>query len=569
MNGSAPVDGDRSQPASIHVWAPLAKTVALRMKGSDLPMIRDEFGTWRAEVRGDLHDLDYEFVVDGSALPDPRSPSQPQGVHGASRFVDHAKFRWNDGGWQPPPLRSGVIYELHVGTFTPEGTFESAIARLDHLVGLGITHVELMPVAEFPGDRGWGYDGVDLYAPHHAYGGPEGLKRLVDACHQRGLAVLLDVVYNHLGPDGNYLSKFGPYLTDRHQTPWGQAINLDGEGSCEVRRFLMDNALMWLRDYHFDGLRLDAVHALFDSSAVHFLEQLAREVDQLEAALGRTLVLIAESDLNDPRIVQRWEAGGYGMGAQWSDDFHHAMHVCLTGERHGYYSDFSGARDVKKALEKAFVYDGRYSRYRERAHGRPAVGVPEYRFVICLQNHDQVGNRAAGERSSQLMGREGLLTGAAVLLTAANVPMLFQGEEWGASTPFQYFTAHTDAEMARSVSEGRRREFTSFGWRPEEVPDPQSPSTFERSKLNWPELDKEPHRTVLEWYRALIRLRRSLNGSAAHIQLDGADTLHIERGPVSVTARLEAHQPWVEVRLEAERVLNTQEAESTEMSAAI
>jgi len=367
----------------------------LEIGNQQLPMRPDKGGWWSIETELAVPGVDYAFVLDqGNPLPDPRSPSQPNGVHGRSRIIDQGSFRWSDEYWNPPPLSSAIIYELHIGTFTPAGTFEAAIERLPHLTGLGVTHIELMPVAEFSGDRGWGYDGVDLYAPHHAYGGPDGLKRLVDACHQLGLAVILDVVYNHFGPSGNYLAQFGPYQTERYWTPWGDAVNFDAQGSDEVRQFLCDNALTWLRDYHFDGLRLDAIHAIVDNSAVHFLEQLAAEVAALQARLGRHLTLIAESNLNNPRIVRPIEAGGYGIDAQWSDDFHHALHAWLTGERSGYYVDFGSLAHLAKALRNAYVYDGNYSQYRERHHGRPPTGVCGHRFLGYSQTHDQVGNRA-------------------------------------------------------------------------------------------------------------------------------------------------------------------------------
>jgi maltooligosyltrehalose trehalohydrolase len=423
-------------------------------------------------------------------------------------LVDHGSFRWNDAHWNPPPLSSAIIYELHIGTFTPAGTFEGALECLSHLIDLGITHVELMPVAEFSGDRGWGYDGVDLYAPHHAYGGPDALKRLVDACHTRGLAVILDVVYNHFGPSGNYLAQFGPYQSGHYRTPWGDAVNFDRRGSDEVRRFLCDNALMWLRDYHFDALRIDAIHAIADSSAIHFLEQLAGEVAALQARVGRHLALIAESNLNDPRVVRPVEAGGYGLDAQWSDDLHHALHAWLTGERSGYYADFGSLAHLAKALHSAYVFDGCYSQYRGRCHGRPAAGLSGHRFLGYSQTHDQVGNRAKGERSAMLMSRGRLKIAAALVMTAPFVPMLFQGEEWGASTPFLYFTGHPEAELGHAVSEGRKREFVAFGWDPKDIPDPQSPETFQRSKLDWAELTRGPHADLLQWHRELFRLRK-------------------------------------------------------------
>jgi maltooligosyltrehalose trehalohydrolase len=493
------------------VWAPAAREVQLRLPGDLIPMTPIECGWWIARNPGAFHGMDYSFALDrADPLPDPRSPWQPYGVDGPSCVVDHSRFSWHDRSWQPPPLSSAIIYELHVGTFTPEGTFAGAIARLPHLVELGITHLELMPVSEFSGDWGWGYDGVDLFAPHHAYGGPDGLKQLVDACHAAGLAVLLDVVYNHLGPAGNYLSRFGPYFTDRYSTPWGPAINMDDSGSTEVRRFLCDNALMWLRDYHFDGLRIDAVHSIFDASATHFLEQLAAEVADLQARIGRHAVLIAESDLNDPRIVTAREAGGYGIDAQWSDDFHHALHAVLTGERAGYYSDFGTLAHLAKAFKDAYVYDGCDSQFRKRKHGRPIRDLSGWRFLGYLQNHDQTGNRARGERSGQLMSVNRLKLGAALVLCAPFIPMLFHGEEFGASTPFLYFTNHPDPDLARAVSEGRRREFAAFGWDPRDVPDPQARATYASSKLNWNEMDTEPHRSLLDWHRRLIALRRSI-----------------------------------------------------------
>ncbi len=452
---------------------------------------------------------DYRFSLEGGEpLPDPRSRWQPAGVHGASRVLDPGEFQWHDHGWQAPALADGLVYEAHVGTFSEAGTFAGAIEHLDHLVELGITHLELMPVAEFPGRRGWGYDGVDLYAPHHDYGGPFGLAALIDACHARGLAVILDVVYNHLGPDGNYLARFGPYFTDRHATPWGEAVNLDGAGSDEVRRFFVDNALMWLRDYHADGLRLDAVHAIVDTSAVHFLEQLATEVHALGRQLGRQLLVIAESDLNDPRLIRSVEVGGYGLDAAWSDDFHHALHSLLTGEQSGYYSDFGRLEDLAICLSRGYRYAGDYSPYRGRRHGRPDPRLDGRRLLGYLQNHDQVGNRARGERSASLMSRGRLMAGAALVFTAPFVPMIFAGEEWAASTPFQYFTDH-NAELGRLVSEGRRAEFAAFGWRPQDVPDPQSPETFDRSRLDWSEVGQPEHARLLDWYRQLSALRRA------------------------------------------------------------
>jgi len=525
------------------VWAPAAHGVAIEFQGVRHKLAPEADG-YHALAEAPPPGIDYRIVLDGQrTVPDPRSERQPQGVHGPSQRVDHSAFAWTDTGFRPPPLASAVIYELHVGTFSPEGTFDGAITRLGHLADLGVTHVELMPVASFPGDRGWGYDGVSLFAPHEGYGGPDGLKRLVDACHARKLAVLLDVVYNHLGPDGNYLGQFGGYFNHAYSTPWGPAVNLDGAGSREVRRFFCDNAAHWLRDYHFDGLRLDAIHAFFDRSAEHFLEQLAREVADLEASLGRQLVLIAESDLNDPRVVRSREAGGYGIDAQWSDDLHHALHAVLTGERVGYYADFGRLEHVARALTEAFVYDGRYSRFRGRDHGKPALGLSGHHFLGYTQTHDQVGNRAQGDRLGLLVSADRLKIASALVLCSAFVPMLFQGEEWNSSSPFQYFTDHRDLDLGRRVSEGRRREFVAFGWKPDQVPDPQARETFERSRLDWSELERPPHRELLEWYRALIALRRQRPdlgaGDLSKVRVhydDAAGFLVLEREKTAVVA---------------------------------
>jgi len=533
------------------VWAPRAEKVAVKIGETTYPMRGpNERGWWSVAVEDAEPGTDYGFVLDDDpqAWPDPRSQWQPHGVHGRSRVYDQTAFGWSDGGWQAPPLSSGVIYELHVGTFTPKGTFDSAIERLDYLVELGITHVELMPVAAFPGERGWGYDGAALFAVYEGYGGPDGLKRLVDACHARGLAVLLDVVYNHFGPVGNYTGKFGPYLTDRHHTPWGGAINFDDWGSDEVRRFFCDNALMWMRDYHMDGLRLDAVHEIFDRSAIHFLEQLAMEVKDLSEELGRPFVLIAESDLNDPRVVRAWELGGYGMDAQWSDDFHHALFTVLTeeGAEKGYYADFGTIAKLAKALTKIFVQDGTtYSVYRGRSHGRAVERLSPQQFVGFIQNHDQVGNRAIGDRVVEAVGMDRAKVAAGLVLTSPFIPMIFEGEEYAASTPFQYFADHEDPEMRRAVKEGRRGEFAAFGWNPGEIPDPENVETFERSKLKWDEVHEGRHEEMFEWYRGLIALRRrsaSLNNGEpgqTKVTFDEEKRwLVLERGGVTVVCNL-------------------------------
>ncbi|SEG90810.1 maltooligosyl trehalose hydrolase [Thermomonospora echinospora] len=499
------------------VWAPEAGRVEVET-GEDgarhlMGPVEGRPGWWAAKVPEAGHGTDYGFVLDGGeVLPDPRSRWQPHGVHGRSRVYEHDRFPWHDQGWHGRPLPGGVLYELHVGTFTPEGTFDAAVGRLDHLVELGVDFVELLPVAAFPGRHGWGYDGVDLWAVHEPYGGPDGLKRFVDACHAKGLAVVLDVVYNHLGPSGNYLGNYGPYFTPAHQTPWGQAVNFDQADSDEVRTFVIENALAWLRDFHLDGLRLDAVHAIADGRAVHLLEELSARVDALAAHLGRELVLIAESDLNDPRLVTPREAGGHGLDAQWSDDFHHALHAALTGERQGYYCDFGPLAVLAKALTEVFVHDGAWSTFRGRRHGRPVdrLRTPAHRFLGYLQNHDQIGNRATGDRLPAGLDAGLLKVGAALVLTAPFTPMLFMGEEWGAATPWCYFTDHTEPELARAVTEGRRREFARHGWGAGEVPDPQAVETFRSSVLDWAEPGRPPHRELLAWHRDLIALRRRL-----------------------------------------------------------
>ena len=495
------------------IWAPYARRVAVVVENASYPMLGpDEWGWWSVSVERAGTGSDYGFLIDDDAkvYPDPRSQWQPSGVHGLSRVYDQTAFAGRDEGWEATPIERSVVYELHIGTFTPRGTFDAAIERLDYLVELGITHIELMPVAAFPGGHGWGYDGAALFAVYEGYGGPDGLKGLVDACHARGLAVLLDVVYNHFGPVGNYSGMFGPYLTERHRTPWGGAVNFEGWGSDEVRRFFCDNALMWMKDYHIDGLRLDAVHEFVDRSAVHFMEQLSNEVTALSAKLGRRLVLIAESDLNDPRVVKPSEAGGYGMDVQWSDDFHHALFTVLHGDEgeKGYYADFGSLAKLAKALTKTFVQDGTYSKYRGRRHGRSVGDLSPQRFLGFIQNHDQVGNRAIGDRIEQVAGMDLAKVAAGLVITAPFIPMIFQGEEYAASTPFQYFADHEDPEMARAVKEGRRGEFAAFGWAPEDVPDPENPETFLRSKLNWNEVHEGPHEQMLEWYRRLIALRR-------------------------------------------------------------
>ena len=508
------------------VWAPKAKGVEVKIDGRKHALSSGDGGWWSAEIEEAKAGTDYFFLLDGEEqeLPDPRSAFQPQGVSGSSRVVDHGAFAWTDAGFHARAFQSAILYELHIGTFTLEGTCDAAIAKLDYLRELGVTHVELLPFAEFPGRHGWGYDGVDLFAPHAAYGGPDGLKRFVDAAHGHGLAVIMDVVYNHFGPAGNYVGRFGPYFTDAHKTPWGDAVNLEDAGSFEVRRFFCDNALMWLRDYHMDGLRLDAVHAYIDRSAIHFMEQINSEVHALQAETGRPYVMIAESDLNDPRLVRAKEAYGYGFDTQWSDDFHHALVSLLTGDTSGYYADFGEFADLAKALSQAFVFDGQYSEFRDRVHGRPVENLAGWHFCGYSQNHDQVGNRAKGERLVHLTDMPRAKIAATLTLLAPFLPMLFQGEEWAATTPFLYFTDHEDKELGRLVSEGRKKEFAAFGWSPDEIPDPQDAATFEASRLKWDELEAEPHAGMLDWYKRLIALRKSrpelTNGVLDQVDVD-------------------------------------------------
>ena len=538
------------------VWAP-EKSVRLRLDGTDREMERGDDGWWRLDVPTAAPGADYAYLLseNDTPLPDPRSKWQPDGVHGPSRVYDHSAFPWSDGAWTGRQLPGSVIYEAHVGTFTPEGTFDAAVERLDHLVDLGVDLVELLPVASFNGEYNWGYDGVCWFAPHEAYGGPDGLKRFVDAAHNRGLGVVLDVVYNHFGPSGAYAPMFAPYLAPAGTNPWGDSINLDGPLSGEVRRYIIDSTLGWLRDYHVDGLRLDAVHALVDHSAIHLLEEMAIEVESLSTHLGRPLSLIAESDLNDPKVITPREAGGYGLQAQWDDDVHHALHALLTGERQGYYDDFGSLETLQTVLEGAFFHAGTWSTFRRRVHGRPVDRhtTAGHRFVAYLQDHDQIGNRALGDRLSATLSPGLLKVGAALLFTTPFTPMLFMGEEWAAGSPWQFFTSHPEPDLAEAVRKGRRREFASHGWVATEVPDPQDPATFERSKLDWSELGKPGHSEILETYKRLIALRRS-RPELSDPWLDKVEVWHgdrsvvIRRGRCVVAANLAAAPQSVGLR---------------------
>ncbi|WP_454048420.1 malto-oligosyltrehalose trehalohydrolase [Cellulomonas sp. Marseille-Q8402] len=504
------------------VWAPRAGAVTLHLPAADdagvvdVPLHPAGDGWWTPD-RDLPHGTDYAFSLDGGdPRPDPRSPWQPAGVHGASRVFDASRHAWSDDGWSGRDVRGAVVYELHVGTFTPSGTLDAAAERLDHLAALGVGVVELLPVAPFNGVHGWGYDGVGLYGVHEPYGGPAALQRFVDAAHAAGIAVCLDVVHNHLGPSGNYLGEFGPYFTDAHHTPWGAAINLDGEGAEHVRRWILDSALRWLRDFHVDALRLDAVHALVDDSPRHVLAQLSDEVAALSAELGRPLSLIAEVDLNDPVSVTPTADGGWGMTAQWADDVHHALHALLTGERHGYYVDFGAPQTLRKAMRDVFVHDGGYSTFREQDWGVPVPPeVDGHRFVVFGSDHDQVGNRALGDRPSAVLDDGALAAEAALVLLSPFTPMLFMGEEWAARTPWMYVTDHPEPELAQAVREGRAREFGGHGWAAMygedaetfHVPDPQDPATFAAGLLDWTEPELPGHARMLDWYRALVALR--------------------------------------------------------------
>jgi maltooligosyltrehalose trehalohydrolase len=545
------------------VWAP-EKTVRLRIGGVDREMERGDDGWWRLGVPAAGPGTDYAYLLPGhdSPLPDPRSAWQPEGVHGPSRVYDHSAFEWSDGAWTGRQLPGAVLYEMHVGTFTSEGTFDAAIERLDHLVDLGVDLVELLPVNSFNGEYNWGYDGVCWFAPHEAYGGPDGLKRFVDAAHGRGLGVVLDVVYNHFGPSGAYAPMFAPYLSASGSNPWGAPVNLDGPLADEVRRYIIDSALAWLRDYHVDGLRLDAVHALVDHTAINLLEQLATEVESLSTHIGRPLSLIAESDLNDPKLITSREAGGYGLQAQWDDDVHHALHALLTGERQGYYGDFGSLECLETVLEGAFFHAGTWSSFRRRVHGRPVDRhtMPGHRFVAYLQDHDQIGNRAQGDRLSALISPGLLKVGATLLFTSPFTPMLFMGEEWAASSPWQFFTSHPEPELAAAVQTGRRREFASHGWAETDVPDPQDPATFERSKLDWSELGKPGHAEILQMYKRLIALRRS-RSELSDPRLDKVEVWHgdqyvvMRRGHCAVAANLASIPQTVSLRAVPSKVL--------------
>ncbi|WP_396930199.1 malto-oligosyltrehalose trehalohydrolase [Mycolicibacterium sp.] len=533
------------------VWAPLPKLVRVEVDGTLHDMTVDDDGWWRADVDS-ASDARYGFVLDDdpAVLPDPRSPRQPDGVHERSQLWDASTAQWSDRQWTGRSIEGAVIYELHTGTFTPAGTFEAAVEKLDYLVDLGVDFVQLMPVNAFNGDHGWGYDGVLWYAVHEPYGGPDGLVRLIDAAHNRGLGVLIDAVFNHLGPSGNYLPKYGPYLSSV-SNPWGEGINLAGPDADEVRRYIIDCALRWMRDFHADGLRLDAVHALVDNTAIHILEEMAAETDALSAVLGRPLSLIAESDLNDPRLITPRDRGGYGLTAQWDDDIHHAIHTAVSGERQGYYADFGSMAALATTLQNGYFHAGTYSSFRHRRHGRPLdkTLIPATRLTAYTCTHDQVGNRATGDRPSQNLDYGQLAIKAALALGSPYTAMLFMGEEWAASSPFQFFSSHTEPELAKATAEGRKAEFADHGWDADDIPDPQDPQTFLRSKLKWDEVDEGRHAELLAFYRGLIALRRDEPDMAdpwlAHLVVDYDEDerwIVLRRGRIAIACNM-SEQP--------------------------
>ncbi|MBI5583220.1 MAG: malto-oligosyltrehalose trehalohydrolase [Deltaproteobacteria bacterium] len=519
--GAAPEDGG----VRFRIWAPRFSNLQLKIQGKagTVPLTAEGNGYFTARVAGLGAGTQYFYRLPGNRLrPDPVSRFQPEGVHGPSEVVDPDDFRWEDHFWKGITLEKMIFYEIHTGTFTAEGTFEAVIPLLDYLKDeLGVTAVELMPVAQFPGERNWGYDGTFLYAPQNSYGGPRGLKKLIDACHRKGLAVILDVVYNHLGPEGNYLNEYGPYFTDRYQTPWGAAVNLDGPESDEVRRFMIANALYWVTEYHLDGLRIDAVHGIIDFSARHILAELKQAVQQQAGKLGRPVAVIAESDLNDVRVINSSAKGGYGLDAQWNDDFHHALHALLTRERGGYYQDFGNLDQLARALRDGFVYSGQYSAFRRRRHGSPSGHLPPAKFVVFSQNHDQVGNRAQGERLSTLISLEALKLAAALVLLSPHLPLLFMGEEYGEEAPFLYFVSHSDPGLIEAVRQGRRKELSPF---PEKgaPPDPQDERTYFLSKVH-PDLRRQGnHKVLFEYYKGVISLRKKIP-ALAHLLKKGLE----------------------------------------------
>ena len=494
------------------LWSPLKEKAAVHLVSPQdklLPMVKQELDYWYVKADIEPGTLYYYQLEDGKDRPDPASHFQPQGVHEASEVIDHSNTSWRDPQWAGISLEEMILYELHVGTFTPEGTFKAIIPRLADLAQLGVNAIEIMPVSQFSGDRNWGYDGVYPYAVQNSYGRPEDFKQLVDAAHQQGIAIFLDVVYNHFGPEGNYLAHHAPYFTDTYHTPWGEAINFDDAYSYGVRNYFIENALYWLENYHIDGLRLDAIQAIYDSSAKHILQEMAEKVDELSQKVGRKLYLIAESDLNDVRVIRPPELGGYGIDAQWSDDFHHSLRTVLTKESGGYFADFGSYEQLAKAYQNTFVYDGEYSQFRKRYHGNGTGDRQGHQFVVCIQNHDQIGNRMLGERISDLIDFEGTKLAAGALLLSPYIPLLFMGQEYGESSPFLYFVSHSDPELVEAVREGRKKEFTDFKAE-ENYIDPQSEETFNSSKLHWEQKNEGKHKVLWQLHQKLINLRHTI-----------------------------------------------------------
>ena len=501
------------------VWAPHCESVELVVGETAYEMTKVCHEYWTVSIENILSGTSYRFRLDNhKELPDPASRHQANGVHGSSSVVD-TQFPWTDESWKDIPLAEMVIYELHVGTFSPEGNFEGVIRRLDYLKEMGITTIELMPVAQFPGNRNWGYDGVYPFAVHHDYGGPIGLKRLVNEAHRHGIAIILDVVYNHQGPEGNYFAEYGPYFTDKYKTWWGKAINFDDAWCDGVRHFYWQNALMWLDEFHVDGLRLDAVHAIWDCSAMHFVQELACRVRSLETKTGRKKVLLAEFDLNNPRYITPAEKGGYGLDGQWIDEFHHALHSLVTGEVDGYYEDFGEVTHLVKSLGHSYVYTGQYSRHRKKLFGVDPIENSYGQFVVFSQNHDQIGNRLQGDRLTAKLSFEALKLVAATVLLAPQVPLLFMGEEYGEKNPFQYFISHTDEQLVKMVQEGRKKEFSYFNWQGD-VPDPQDENTFEQCKLSWA-YSKAEGAVLLSYYKHLISFRKQ------RVAMRGRERTHV------------------------------------------
>lgn len=537
------VNFNTSGEAEVLLWSPLAKKPAIVLQAGDqvIPLHKKEYGYWQlttTEVQpGDL----YKFILDDEeAFPDPASLYQPEGVHGPSQAFDINRFQWTDLGWNNITLENYIIYELHTGTFTPEGTFAAMEEKLDYLVDLGITAIEIMPVAQFPGSRNWGYDGVYPFAVQNSYGGPEALQRLVNACHAKGLAVILDVVYNHVGPEGNYLSVFGPYFTDKYKTPWGDAVNLDDAWCDGVRRFFIENALMWFRDFHIDALRMDAIHALKDFSAKHLLQEIREYTNQLMQITGHNHYLLIECDLNDSRFLNPIDKGGYNMDAQWSDEFHHALRVSAGGETNGYYSDFNGIEHLEKAYRDAYVYDGIYSEHRKRIFGGKAAGNPGKQFIVFSQNHDQVGNRMLGERTSQLVSFEMQKLLAAAVMVSPYIPLLFMGEEYSEPHPFLYFVSHTDQELTAMVRKGRKEEFAAFHSEGE-APDPTDKETFFHSRLQWQLPTEGMHKIMFHYYKTLILIRKNLP-ALKHLQREHLEVKYIKEAQTLLLHRWHQEQ---------------------------